>query len=217
MRRPLAETVKPNPHLIKDITPYSLDPRPTPLQYTPGPTIEVPFRPSVVQSSSEFKENKSPNDNEQLKPEIPLKHYAVSDKENLIIPSIMASSLSHQVKERKISEGVTNFAKNCATIKSVSEQPKILERVPIAPPPDIKIAQKDEFLIVKNVRYRNLGLVGRGMSGKVYRVQNLLDNELRAIKFVDLSKLDKEGIDGCLEEIRMLHKLQAPCIIKMFD
>lgn len=210
--------MKPNPPLIKETIPaYSLEPRRSSLQYTPVPKIEVPYRHSTVESNLELKENRSPNDNEQLNTEIPPKKYAIADKGNLIIPGMIPSSLNQQTKESKNSEEVKDFAKNCPTIKSINEQPKILERVPIAPAPDIQCSQKNEFLKVKNVQYRNLGLVGKGMSGKVYRVQNMSNNELRAIKFVDLSKLDKEGVDGCLEEIRMLHKLQAPCIIKMFD
>ncbi|XP_033229281.1 probable serine/threonine-protein kinase mps1 isoform X2 [Belonocnema kinseyi] len=218
VRRPLAETMKPNPPLIKETVPaYFLETRRNSLHYTPAPKIEGPYRHSTVESNLELKENKSPNDNEQLNNEMPPKNYTIPDKGNLIIPRMIPSSLNQQMKERKNSEEVKDVAKNCPTRKSINEQPKILERVPIAPASDIQCSQKNEFLKVKNTQYRNLGLVGKGMSGKVYRVQNMSNDELRAIKFVDLSKLDKEGVDGCLEEIRMLHKLQAPCIIKMFD
>ncbi|XP_014485280.1 PREDICTED: uncharacterized protein LOC106749883 isoform X2 [Dinoponera quadriceps] len=58
---------------------------------------------------------------------------------------------------------------------------------------------------------------GEGMSGEVLRVQDLSCGELRAIKCVDLNKMDKESAQGCLDEISLLHKLQAPCIVRMFD
>lgn len=72
-------------------------------------------------------------------------------------------------------------------------------------------------LSVKNKDYLILGCLGRGMCGEVLRVQDLSCGELRAIKCVDLSKMDKDTSQGCLDEISMLRKLQAPCIVKMFD
>lgn len=44
-----------------------------------------------------------------------------------------------------------------------------------------------------------------------------MNQELRAIKCVDLSKMDKEAAHGCLQEICLLSKLQDSCIIKMYD
>lgn len=72
-------------------------------------------------------------------------------------------------------------------------------------------------IMIKNTEYLILGILGRGMSGEVLRVQDLTSSELRAIKCVNLSRMDKDSAQGCLEEISMLHKLQASCIVKMFD
>ncbi|KAL2723815.1 putative serine/threonine-protein kinase mps1 [Vespula maculifrons] len=72
-------------------------------------------------------------------------------------------------------------------------------------------------IMIKNKEYLILGTLGRGMSGEVLRVQDLTSSELRAIKCVNLSRMDKDSAQGCLEEISMLHKLQASCIVKMFD
>lgn len=72
-------------------------------------------------------------------------------------------------------------------------------------------------ITIKNTEYLILGILGRGMSGEVLRVQDLTSSELRAIKCVNLSRMDKDSAQGCLEEISMLHKLQASCIVKMFD
>ncbi|KAL2738019.1 putative serine/threonine-protein kinase mps1 [Vespula squamosa] len=72
-------------------------------------------------------------------------------------------------------------------------------------------------IMIKNKEYLILGTLGRGMSGEVLRVQDLTSSELRAIKCVNLSRMDKDSAQGCLEEISMLHKLQASCIVRMFD
>ncbi|KAL6264917.1 hypothetical protein P5V15_005011 [Pogonomyrmex californicus] len=77
--------------------------------------------------------------------------------------------------------------------------------------------RQDKTLIVKDKEYLILGSLGRGMSGEVLRVQDISSGELRAIKCVNLSKMDKESAQGCLDEICMLHKLQAPCVVRMFD
>ncbi|KAK2579575.1 hypothetical protein KPH14_010870 [Odynerus spinipes] len=77
--------------------------------------------------------------------------------------------------------------------------------------------ERHKKIIVKNKEYLVLGTLGRGMSGEVLRVQDLTSSELRAIKCVNLSSMDKDSAQGCLEEISMLHKLQAPCIVRMFD
>ena len=85
--------------------------------------------------------------------------------------------------------------------------------VPLSIPPQ----QQGKTLIIKDKEYLILGSLGRGMSGEVLRVQDVSCGELRAIKCVDLSKMDKDSAQGCLDEISLLRKLQAPCIVKMFD
>lgn len=84
-------------------------------------------------------------------------------------------------------------------------------------PSSIPLQRQSKTLIVKDKEYLILGSLGRGMSGEVLRVQDTSCGELRAIKCVDLSKMDKDSAQGCLDEITMLHKLQASCVVKMFD
>lgn len=70
---------------------------------------------------------------------------------------------------------------------------------------------------VKNSQYLVLGKLGQGMSGEVLWVYDLGTSEARAIKCVNLSKMDKEAAKGCLQEIVMLDKLKAPCIVHMYS
>ncbi|CAK9812746.1 Dual specificity protein kinase TTK [Anthophora quadrimaculata] len=84
-------------------------------------------------------------------------------------------------------------------------------------PSNISKSRQSRTIFVKGKEYLVLGTLGHGMSGEVLRVQDLSSLELCAIKCVNLNRLDKESAQGCLEEISMLHKLQAPCVVKMFD
>lgn len=72
-----------------------------------------------------------------------------------------------------------------------------------------------QLINVKGIEYVVLGKLGQGMSGNVFRVQEVKTGELRAIKCVDLSQIDKETAQGCLEEVALLERLRAPCIIHM--
>ncbi|XP_015522263.1 probable serine/threonine-protein kinase mps1 isoform X1 [Neodiprion lecontei] len=74
-----------------------------------------------------------------------------------------------------------------------------------------------KLISVKAIDYLVLGNLGQGMSGDVLRVQDVKTGELRAIKCVDLSCIEKETAQGYLEEVSMLDKLRAPCIIHMFN
>ncbi|EFN86837.1 Dual specificity protein kinase TTK [Harpegnathos saltator] len=84
-------------------------------------------------------------------------------------------------------------------------------------PSNIPQQRQRKTLFVKDREYLILGSLGQGMSGEVLRVQDLSCGELRAIKCVNLNKMDKESAQGCLDEISLLHKLQAPCVVRMFD
>lgn len=84
-------------------------------------------------------------------------------------------------------------------------------------PTSVPAQRQGKTLFVKDREYLILGCLGRGMSGEVLRVQDLSCGELRAIKCVDLNKMDRESGQGCLDEISLLRKLQAPCVVRMFD
>ena len=84
-------------------------------------------------------------------------------------------------------------------------------------PSNILKSKQGKSIFVKGKEYLILGKLGQGMSGEVLRVQDVSSAELRAIKCVNLNCMDKDSAQGCLEEISMLSKLQAPCVVKMFD
>ncbi|XP_034194254.2 dual specificity protein kinase monopolar spindle 1 [Osmia lignaria lignaria] len=84
-------------------------------------------------------------------------------------------------------------------------------------PSNIPKSKQGRALLIKGKEYLILGTLGHGMSGKVLRAQDLSSLELCAIKCVNLTCMEKDSAQGCLEEISMLHKLQAPCVVKMFD
>ncbi|CAL7947855.1 unnamed protein product [Xylocopa violacea] len=92
-----------------------------------------------------------------------------------------------------------------------------ISNVQFSMPSNIPKARHNRTLFVKGKEYLILGTLGQGMSGEVLRVQNISSLELCAIKCVNLNRMDKDSAQGCLEEISMLHKLQAPCVVKMFD
>jgi hypothetical protein len=77
--------------------------------------------------------------------------------------------------------------------------------------------RQNKIITVIDHQYLVLGVIGQGMSCEVVRAQNLSTSELRAIKCVNLSKMDKDSAQGCLQEICMLEKLKAPCIVHMYD
>jgi len=123
--------------------------------------------------------------------------------EHNIIPNTNCKNPHYSVLERQSKEMQQNVDK--------------MANVQFTVPSNIPPQRQGKTLIVKNKEYLILGSLGRGMSGEVLRVQDVSCGELRAIKCVDLSKMDKDSAQGCLDEISMLHKLQAPCVVKMFD
>ncbi|KAG5322202.1 TTK kinase, partial [Pseudoatta argentina] len=122
--------------------------------------------------------------------------------EHDIVPNANCKNSHYSVPERQSKE-----------MQIVDKMTNVQFTVPLSIPPQ----QQGKTLIIKDKEYLILGSLGRGMSGEVLRVQDVSCGELRAIKCVDLSKMDKDSAQGCLDEISMLRKLQAPCVVKMFD
>ncbi|XP_024891463.1 serine/threonine-protein kinase MPS1 [Temnothorax curvispinosus] len=125
--------------------------------------------------------------------------------EHNVIPNADCKNPHYSVRDRQ--------PKEIPQINIIDKMANVQFTVPSSIPPQ----RQGKTLIVKDTEYTILGSLGRGMSGEVLRVQNTSCGELRAIKCVDLSKMDKDSAQGCLDEISMLHKLQAPCVVKMFD
>lgn len=125
-----------------------------------------------------------------------------SNAEHNIVPNANCKNLPHSIFDRQSKD-----------LQIVDKMANVQFTLPSSIPPP----RQGKILIVKDKEYLILGSLGRGMSGEVLRVQDVSCGELRAIKCVDLNKMDKDSAQGCLDEISMLHKLQASCIVKMFD
>ncbi|XP_076626372.1 dual specificity protein kinase monopolar spindle 1 isoform X2 [Colletes latitarsis] len=133
--------------------------------------------------------------------------------------------ITHSDKNSKeTSKAVCNNLQNRYEMDSNQSQPQKpktavdnASNVQFSMPSNISKSRPTKTLFVKGKEYLILGILGQGMSGEVLRVQDLSSLELCAIKCVYLNRMDKDSAQGCLEEISMLHKLQAPCVIKMFD
>ncbi|CBK25332.2 uncharacterized protein [Blastocystis hominis] len=74
-----------------------------------------------------------------------------------------------------------------------------------------------EIIYIKDKRYIVLDIVGSGSSCKVYKVVTE-DNDVLALKQVDLSSLAKSVADDYINEVHLLQKLHgSPGIIKLVD
>ncbi|XP_003490891.1 dual specificity protein kinase TTK [Bombus impatiens] len=163
--------------------------------------------------NEELKENKHPNKNNTL-----------LDKEtvNKIPNNKQAPSC---IKDNKdILKSMCNYPQNQHSEVNNQNQQQDLNKIVDKPsnvqfsiPSNVPKSRQTRTLFVKGKEYLILGVLGQGMSGEVLRVQDLSSLQLCAIKCVNLNRMDKDSAQGCLEEISMLHKLQAPCIVKMFD
>ena len=68
--------------------------------------------------------------------------------------------------------------------------------------------------------YRILQMIGKGGSSKVYRVLSQHDNQIYALKKVNLKNLDEATLNGYINEIDLLEKFKnqnSPYIIKLID
>lgn len=144
----------------------------------------------------------------------------LSDKET--INKISNKHVPHCIKNNK--ETIKSVYQNQHSEVSNQNQHQEFKKVIDNPlnlqfsmPSNIPKSRQNRTLFVKGKEYLILGTLGQGMSGEVLRAQDLSSLELCAIKCVNLNRMDKDSAQGCLEEISMLHKLQAPCVVKMFD
>ena len=55
--------------------------------------------------------------------------------------------------------------------------------------------------------------IGEGSYGKVYRALRKSDNKIMAIKIVNITRMDKIGIQSTLNEIRILHSVESDNIV----
>lgn len=175
----------------------------------------------------EAKENRQPNMPDTLlgsnRKIMPLKNESIQTIVNSNIGTRAIQDISRNREDNSVASSAE--CKNSCEHYSVRENQheqmrdiiskvgKVQLTVPLSIPPQ----RQSKTLFVKDKEYLILGFLGRGMSGEVLRVQDVSSGELHAIKCVNLNKMDKESAQGCLDEILMLRKLQAPCIVTMFD
>ncbi|XP_015596734.1 probable myosin light chain kinase DDB_G0279831 [Cephus cinctus] len=191
-------------------------------------TTDTNFVQSVISGSQDLKENLQSNLIESVRNN--KKSMPVSVTETKSVAAV-TSATNVNIEELSNNPGTVVAAvpdtkeiprKYSAPENKQSEPGKIVEKMSsiqcsIMSNPPQRMKTFGKTMKVKEKEYLILGKLGQGMCGEVLRVQDLSSGELRAIKCVNLNKIDKETAEGCLEEISMLHKLQAPCVIRMFD
>lgn len=181
--------------------------------------------PKRILETSENAVHTEPDANEELKEnKFPTIENASLEKETIVKLS-NSKQISHCTNDSKESlRPVCSLFQNQQPEASNQNQQKELKKiadnvsnVQFSMPPNIPTSKQPKTVSVKGKEYLILGTLGQGMSGEVLRVQDVTSLELCAIKCVNLNRMDKDSAQGCLEEISMLHKLQAPCVVKMFD
>ncbi|KAK8897324.1 hypothetical protein M9Y10_015266 [Tritrichomonas musculus] len=60
-------------------------------------------------------------------------------------------------------------------------------------------------------------VLGEGSYGKVYKTRRLNDNQIYAIKAIDLNKLDYKEIEDAVNEIRLMASVTSPFIISFYE
>ena len=68
-----------------------------------------------------------------------------------------------------------------------------------------------------NKEYIQLSLIGFGGFGKVYTVRNILDNNIYALKKIDISSKSVTDISSVITEINILSKLNHPNIVRYYN
>lgn len=77
--------------------------------------------------------------------------------------------------------------------------------------------EDETMIVVKNVKYQKLELIGRGGSSKVYKVVSP-HRKIFALKRIRLNGHDKESAQGFVDEIHLLRQLQGKeNIIQLID
>ncbi|XP_014231636.1 serine/threonine-protein kinase mph1 [Trichogramma pretiosum] len=159
---------------------------------------------NIQQNLSAPDSSHSSNSFDEMKPKT--NHHNNAYQSSKKLPRVTDNYNNYPPKESHSSQPVAQ------TKSSQSEPvPKIQCTVPQ------KDTRQSKIITVKDRQYLVLGVLGTGMSCQVVRAQDLSTSELRAIKCVNLNKMDREAAEGCLQEICMLDKLKAPCIVHMYD
>ncbi|KAI4461387.1 mixed lineage protein kinase [Holotrichia oblita] len=133
--------------------------------------------------------------------------YSTSWKKALFFPQ------SKQITE-VIYESLTDIEDKENIDKQEDES---LQRVLCSIPVEKPTLDPFEKIVVNNIEYVILEQIGRGGSSVVFHCYNIVEKVERAIKRVNLTG-DKACIDGYINEVKMLYKLQkCDRIIRMYS
>lgn len=105
--------------------------------------------------------------------------------------------------------------KTQVALEAQQQSQKYMQATGHAPPPPP--AQLNRHMVVNKKAYARLDMIGKGGSSRVFRVLNHA-NELYAIKRVSLDKTDAETMNGYMNEIALLKRLEGNSrIIRLID
>mmetsp|Transcript_28172 Transcript_28172/g.57144 ORF Transcript_28172/g.57144 Transcript_28172/m.57144 type:complete len:571 (+) Transcript_28172:2017-3729(+) len=76
------------------------------------------------------------------------------------------------------------------------------------PEQDLRVVPKKRFIQINGVKYEKLELIGKGGTGKVYKIVDQKKN-LLALKKVKIHSFRTENLHGCINEISILKILQG--------
>lgn len=164
-------------------------------------SVEDDFKENNCSSKSAIQNELQPNSLKSSQ----LSSVLESNVEAKSIQSVLHSREDNNIKTQKKSEGLRNEIEKVSSVQI---------SIPIN---KVMTTTNSPKLYIKDKEYVCLSVLGRGMSGQVLKAYEIASTELRAIKCVNLSTMDKDTAQGCLNEIEMLGKLQASCIVRMFD
>ena len=68
---------------------------------------------------------------------------------------------------------------------------------------------------ISNFRFKKL--LGEGSYGKVYKAQRISDDQIYALKVIDVSKLTNREIEDAVNEIRLLASVVSPFILGFYE
>eukprot|EP00549_Striatella_unipunctata_P015260 CAMPEP_0118678962 /NCGR_PEP_ID=MMETSP0800-20121206/3516_1 /TAXON_ID=210618 ORGANISM="Striatella unipunctata, Strain CCMP2910" /NCGR_SAMPLE_ID=MMETSP0800 /ASSEMBLY_ACC=CAM_ASM_000638 /LENGTH=398 /DNA_ID=CAMNT_0006574889 /DNA_START=39 /DNA_END=1235 /DNA_ORIENTATION=+ len=81
----------------------------------------------------------------------------------------------------------------------------------------LPLVSNQNILSVRGVPYAKLGVIGKGASGKVYRVLSR-DCRVLALKKIKITNIDRKAMEGYKNEINLLKRLRGnPSIIQLVD
>lgn len=150
--------------------------------------------------------------------------YGGSSTKNLSKLSAMPCSTSLRKKalifpqSKQVTEVIYEAQNDIEDKENILKQDnESLQRVLCSIPVEKPILDPFEKLVVNHVEYVILEQIGRGGSSVVFHCYNAVEKVERAIKRVNLTG-DKACIDGYINEVKMLYKLQkCDRIIKMYS